>query len=461
MEITVDPRLAGPMGVIEKFVNGNAGMAKALANTEIKMGMASDPKYMIPASALREPAYVGDAAHVADVDKIIASQEARALYAKNPALVDTRFIFDMDLRHGRMNGKYRLVAEKHRRGVMDEIADAAPDLMGGQVYSPWNVGWFQKIFKAPLLYSHGLELVKVESGTEPWCEIMSLNLADYAGFASLDDSGTLASNAVHNVNVQSGLMSTPVINMTASYDLAIEEMKRAEQSGSPFGSQLITIKQRYADYVLRMLTNYLIYYGNTATETVGLLQVPSSVTAYSGSSMNAIFLGSSSTKGSDMLSALQSILIPFLDSLYNKITTVKIVVSPQCYNRLTAPYSATYNPTAALKATIENFIAGKTKDGTVPDLEFVIEPLFAPSTIFNAQTYDYLLLLAPEMPTGPDEEKQPMLLFGAPLMEFVYPTIPGSYTTQYKFLRRVAGVFAPVQAAVVAYRAFGIASATT
>ena len=444
-----------------KFVERNAGMNKALANTEIRMGMAMDPKFQVPLSAVREPAYVGDAMHVADVDKIIATQEARALYAKDARLVDTRFIFDGNLRSGINNGKYRLVAEKHRRHVMDEIMDAAPDLMGGQAYSPWNVGWFQKIFKAPLLYSHGLDLVKVESGTEPWCEIMSLNLADYAGFASLDDSGRLSSNAVHNVNIQSGLMSSPVINMTASYDLSIEELKRSEQSGSPFGSQLITIKQRYADYVLRMLTNYLIYFGNTATETVGLLQVPASVTAYTGSSMNAIFLGSSTTKGSDMLTALQSILIPFLDSLYNKVSTIKIVVSPQCYNRMTAPYSATYNPTAALKATIENFIAGKTKDGTVPDLEFVIEPMFAPSTIFNAQTYDYLLLLAPEMPTGPDEEKQPMLLFGAPMMEFVFPTIPGSYTTQYKFLRKVAGVFAPVSQAVKAYSGFGIASATT
>ena len=46
-------------------------------------------------------------------------------------------------------------------------------------------------------------------------------------------------------------------------------------------------------------------------------------------------------------------------------------------------------------------------------------------------------------------------------MEFVYPTIPGSYDTQYKFLRRVAGVFAPVQAAVVAYSGFGIKTAST
>lgn len=461
MRIECDPKLARPMEVVEEFVRRDAGLSRALSNTQVTMGLASDPKYQVPATAIRQPIYVGDARHVADASMILASEEVKELFRTKPNLVDTRFIQDDRLGSGRMfEGKYRLLATK-RKLVTDGIMDAAPDFLGAQALSPWNVGWFQTIFKAPLLYSHAEELVKVESGTEPWCEVMNLNLADYLGFASLEDTGRLSNNGVPNINVQSGLMTSPVINMASSYDLSVEELKRAEQSGSPFGQQLITIKQKYADYVLHMLTSYLIYYGNTATETVGLLQVPSSITSYSGSSMNAIFKGASTTKGSDMLSGLQSIIVPFLDSLYNKAERLVIVMSPQCYNRLTAPYSATYNPTAALKAAIENLIAGKKEDGSVPSVEVVIEPLFAPSTIFNAQTYDYLLLLAPELKTGPSGEKQSMLMFGAPLMEFVYPTIPGSYDTQYKFLRRVAGVFAPVKAAVAAYSAFGIASPTT
>jgi len=345
-------------------------------------------------------------------------------------------------------------------GVMDANANA-PNLLGMQALSPWNVGWFQQIFKAPLLYSHALDLVEVESGTEPWAEVMNLNLADYVGFATLESSGGLSNNVAPNVNVQAGLMVSPVVHMAASYDLSIEELKRAEQSGSPFGQQLITLKQQYTDYVLHMLTSYLVYYGNTATETVGLLSVPSSITSYSGSSMNAIFLNNTTNPGASMLSALQGIIVPFLDSLYNKAETLIMAMSPQCYNRLTAPYSTTYNPTAALKAMIENLIAGKKEDGSVPNVEIVIDPLLAPSTPFNAQTYDYFLLIAPRMRTGPEGQVQPMVMFGAPLMEFVYPTIPGSYDTQYKFLRRVAGVYAPVQAAVAAWSGFGIKSSTT
>ena len=446
MRKNIATELQGPMDVIERFFEHIPGAEKVLSNTEISMGLASDPRFQIPASALDHPIYVGDAAHVADADQIIASAEVRALIkSKGLSAVDTGFIRDTSLRHGKYpNGKYRLVAGKRGKMVVDGIVDAAPALLAGQQYSPWNVGYFQKVFKAPLLYSKALDLVKMESGSEPWCEIMDLFMADYLGFASLEDTGALSNNAVRNINVKAGLMSTPVINISSSYDLSIEEMKRAEQSGSPFGSQLITVKQRYADYVLRMLVAYLIYFGNTNTETVGLLNVPTSITSYSGSSMNALFVGASATPGALQLQALQKIVVPFLTTVYNKINTLKMVMSPTCYNALTAPYSTSFSAEAAIKAFLANFLAGKTKDGGVPNIEIVIEPMFAPSTMFNSNTYDYFMLIATEMEVGPDEEMAPLIMCGAPLMEFVYSTIPGSYDTQYKFLKRFAGIFAPI-----------------
>jgi hypothetical protein len=443
------------MRVIENFFAQIPGAEQNLRDTEVEMGLASLTEFQTPMAAIREPAYVGDPRHVVgDASAILGSAEALALGRKNISLVDTRFVLDTTMRAGRgrsPNGMYRMAVEKRKGAIADSaVGDAAPNLMLAQALSPWNVGYFQKVFKRPLLYSKALDLIKVESGTEPWCEVMDLFLADYIGFASLEDTGALSNNAVRNVNVKAGLMSSPVINMSSSYSLSIEEMKRAEQSGSPFGSQLITIKQRYADYVLRMLTAYLIYFGNTNTETVGLLNVPTSITSYGSTSMNKIFLSNVTNPGAMQLVALQGVIVPFLTALYNKLKSLKIVVSPICYNALTAPYSNTYSAESALKALLGNFVAGKTKDGGVPDIEFIIEPLFAPSTVFNSNTYDYMMLIASELQVGPDEEEMPLIMFGAPLMEFVYPTIPGSYETQYKFLKRVAGIFAPMYGQSVA-----------
>ena len=451
MKKHIQAELAEPMEKVEEFFSHIPGAEQNLRETEITMGLASLGEYQVPMAAINEPAYVGDPRHVVgDASSIIGSAEALALGRKDIGLVDTRFVLDSSRRPGSRrspNGMYRMVVEKRKGAIADAVADAAPNLMVNQALSPWNVGYFQKVFKRPLLYSKALDLIKVESGTEPWCEVMDLFLADYMGFGSLEDTGALSNNAVRNVNARAGLMSSPVINMSSSYSLSIEEMKRAEQSGSPFGSQLITIKQRYADYVLRMLTAYLIYFGNANTETVGLFNVPTAITSYGSMSMNKIWLSNSTNPGYTQLAALQSVIVPFLTTLYNKLKSLKIVVSPDCYNALTAPYSSTYSAESAIKALLGNFVAGKTKDGGVPDIEFVIEPLFAPnyrSNPFNSSNSDYMMLIASELQVGPDEEEMPLIMFGAPLMEFVYPTIPGSYETQYKFLKRVAGVFAPM-----------------
>jgi hypothetical protein len=444
------------MNKLEKFIKNRPGMDQALANTTVDIGPSTNPAFGTPwAAGMHEAAYVGDSAYVADAKKIIATEEVKALYAANPGQVETRFLFDPNMK------QYRLQAQK-RKFVADWAADAAPDLMGAQALSPWNVGWFQDIFEQPLLYHHFEDLVETEQGTEPWADVMNMQLADFAGFAVLEDTGRLSNNATQDVNVQSGLMSSPVINMSSSYSLSIEEMKRAEQSGSPFGQRLIAAKQKYADYVLHMLTGMLGYYGNVPTETVGLINAGGAVNVYGGTSLRGLFLAGGASVGSNMLSALQAIIIPFLNTLYNKAETLVIAMSPAAYNYLTAPYSLLYNPTAALKAFIENFIAGKKENGDVPNIEIVIEPLLSGTNAadgtnpMNANAFDYFILAAPRIRTGPDNQSQPMIKFGAPITKFVYPTIPGSYNTQYKFLRRVAGVFCPVASTVRVFSGFGV-----
>ena len=53
----------------------------------------------------------------------------------------------------------------------------------------------------------------------------------------------------------------------------MEEMERAKGDGSPFAGQLMAEKPKYAQYVLDMITDYLTYYGNDETNTLGLFDV--------------------------------------------------------------------------------------------------------------------------------------------------------------------------------------------
>jgi hypothetical protein len=122
------------------------------------------------------------------------------------------------------------------------------------------------------------------------------------------------------------------------------------------------------------------------------------------------------------------------------------------------PYSDVYDPKSASKIFAENYLAGKGPEGSTPAIEFISEPLFKPKSVFNEDGEDYAVIIAPEVGGGPDDEKMPLVLSAVPLEEFVFPAIPGMYNTQFKTLKRIAGVFAPVPKAIRAYKGLGIQS---
>jgi hypothetical protein len=431
---------------LEKVFNGalkdNPTVSRQLADCTFEVGLASDPSFGVPAFAAESALFVGDSGLYGEL--IGANAELNSMFKKNPSSVCLTPEWNWRTK------KYDMRASKY---VKD--ADA---LLPAQLLSPWNVSWFQGVFKKPLSWSKAGELVKAYTGTDPWAEVMSLLLADYSGFAAYSNTGRPDNMLTQNVSVQAGMMSSQVINMTVTYALTMEEIERAKGS-SPFSGTLITQKQKYADYVLEMLRSYLIYYGNSSTDTLGLISL-NGATSFGGTSLKDIKNDTANvTKGSTAYRYLASIIADFLTAADNKFNHIKLAMSPEAYNYLsTFVYSDVYNPTAAIKTIRENLEADMTKDGRTLKIDIISDPLLKQSTIFNAQVYDYLVIVATEIDAGPNEEAQDIALWGEPISEFVYPTIPGSYHTQYKKLKRVAGLFCPVPSAVKVYSGFGVDS---
>jgi hypothetical protein len=471
--------------MFENFVEKNSGLRQALANCKIEMGPSNDPEYMTPPHAEDTPLYVGDSRQRdpgkwinglyvpknPHIGQVIVKDELEALAKKDPKAVTWRPVLN------RSTGKYDIVGVKSadvvRGYVRDQaVLDAAPDMLTPQYLSPWNINWFPQIYRAPLLWSKVEEAVEIETGTNPWGTVMNLMMMDYAGWGSFEMSGAPSNTLVKNIDVQSGLMTAIVMNLTASYSLGLEELKRSEVSSSPFGSQGIAIKQQYAAYALQLLTDYLMIYGGaTDTYLQGLLGV-NAVTAYGGTSMNGLAVAAGASVGSLMYTGLIGILEPFLTQGFNKWEEVIVLMSPKAYNLINAwPYSQIYNPMTAAAAWAQNFAGGKMKDGKDPKITFLADPMLAAtittgttgifSNPFNPQTYDYTILLAPRVKAGPDEKMQGLVLAGMPLKEFAYPVIPAGYQSEYKFLRRYSGIYAPVPAAVAAYHGFGQQSTST
>lgn len=447
MIINCSPEFKKVGKIANRLVSANGKANHLLCDATLQIGRASDPKYGVPASAVNSPIYVGDHAVLGSV--IGNSAEIEALYKKNPLAVN------MKPRYNIRTGKYDVVCSKS--GIQSYVGDSG-ELVTMQSISPWNASYFPELFKQPLLYSHARDLVKRLGGTNPWGEVQNLQLAAYSGWGLIGESGTVAANMKQNVNVQSGIMSAPIINIKVFFNFTVEEMERAKgDNGSPFAGSLMAEKQRYAQYVIDMITDYLTYYGNEDTNTIGLLDV-NGLASWAGKTLNEILADATDTnKGYTMYQALAKAITDFMGASKNKFDVVCVAMSPEAYNVLTStPYSNNYEPKSPLKIFEENFEAGVTKNGSKPKVEFFADPFLSANNEFDNSGSDKLVITAPEIGAGTDDEKQDLLLLGVPLENFTYPVYPNSYDQQHAVLRRFAGVFAPVGQAVKCYSGFGV-----
>lgn len=465
--VHVEPAFRGIVDKVMSFMQSDDPIAaRAMGNEELEVGRSSvDPSFMIPGHALDFPVFVGDAAHI--TPKPNATKDALALFEKDPSQV-LRFP-----RWNRMAQKWDIFFREAKAG---RVSDAAPDLIAAQLLAaPGLVGWFEQLFRRPLMYFRARDLVKVFQGTSPWAPVLAMVLANYSGGASFGGgAGGPENNASADVNAQVNMMTGAVIDISVSYSLSVEELERAKGNTMPFGSQMIDTKRSYWDYAMELITNALIYFGNAESDTPGLLDVDT-IEDYTGQSAEHISLdGTNTAKGSAIYQALASRIGAFLTRSGNKFNKVKVAVSPGYWNLLGwVPYSDVYNPDAPRVQILKNFIAGGMDAGNTDarkiDIEIISDPLLGPSGLdgsnvvnpFNLHEYDYTVITAPEIKAGPEEASQPVVLCGIPLDSFVYPTIPGQYMTNYKKLRRYGGVYAPVKAGVHVIRGLGFQPSDT
>ena len=440
------------LGKVAERLVGNSGKASSLLrDATLQIGRASDPHYGVSAAAVNNPTYVGDSAIIGN--GIGLTPELEALYKKSKLNIDIKS------RYNPRTCKYDMLFQKS--GIQTYTGDSG-ELIAAQAIAPWNASYVEEIFRQPLLYSHARDLVRRVSGSNPWAEVMNLQLAAYSGWGLVDKAGTVGANLKQNVNVAGGLMTSAVINIKVFYNFTVEELERAKDgNGNPFAGALMIEKQRYANYVIDMITDYLTYYGNAETGTLGLFDI-NGQTSWVGQTLEEIASDDSNTaKGYTMYKALSKAITDFMGASQNKFDIVRVAMSPQAYNLLTSvPYSNAYEAKSALAIFEENFNAGVTKSGAKPKIEFYSDPFLSADTDFNASQNDLLVITAPEVGAGVDDEQQDMLLLGIPLENFTYPVYPNAYDQQHAVLRRFAGVFAPVEIAVKVYSGFGTTKRT-
>lgn len=440
MKLTVGTGFNRLAGIMDQFINSDVGLSKALGDCEMSIGLASDPGFGVPAHAADSAIFMGDEACAGE--KII-TPAAEALLKRDPSKIQMRPRYNSD------TGKWDV--------AFTMAGDEGFDPIAGQLFSPWNIAFLSKVWKEPLSYSRAREMVRTEhAGNNPWAEIFTLFLEQYAGWGVIGQSGSLQNNMTNDVNVINGMMSAPIINMMGTYSLTLEEKKRT--NWGPVGGSPLSRKQAYLNYVMDMMESVMIYYGNPETRTYGLMDINAIKTWDTGKSMKEIFnSNTSTTRGSDAFRLIAGKINDFLTRADNKFGRLKIAVSPEAFNCLTSmPYSDVYDATTAMETFAKSYLAGKGPNGSTPTIEWVADPLLKANSIFNPNSFDYMVIQAPEVGGGPKNEAQATNFWATALDKFVFPVIPGMYNDQYKTLRRVAGIIAPIPAATEVWAGFGV-----
>lgn len=443
MDIKTGKGFSGLVDKAMNFVNRDEAMALALGDSQISVGFDRDGAFGVPSHAADAPVFAGDA-----IGEKIISPAAEAMLSRAPEKVQVRPVFNPETQ--KFDMKFAMAG------------DEGFDPLAGQVFSPWNIAYLSRIWKEPLAYSNAHELIKKEhSGNNPFAELFTLFLEQYAGWGVIGSTGTLQNKMTNDVNVLNGMASFPIINIMGTYTVTLKEKKQTKWG--PVGTSPIGRKQSYLNYVMDMIESIMIIYGNEETNTPGLLDINPIKAWDSGKSIKDIhFNTASGHRGSDLYGMLADMVNDFMTRADNKFGNIKIALSPEAYNYLlSTPYSDEFSPEAAMRTFAENYLAGKGPGHTTPTIKFVPEPLLKASNggvnnPCNPNPFDYTIISAPTIGGGPENEQQPTNFFATVLDKFIFPVIPGMYNDQFKTLRRVAGVIAPIPAATEVYAGFGV-----
>ena len=334
-------------------------------------------------------------------------------------------------------------------------------LIGSTAIPYWNIGYMQKIFKQPFSQSFAKNLVSVEGFGNPWCDVVAVFKESFEGFGRISNvaRGTFEQNNSNPVTNEMGVIMQDVINIAVDYESSIEEALRANgQIGNFLSPAAIGDRERYANMVLERMHDALIIFGNAETDTDGLLDLAQGgVINYTGTPFDDIVNGASTTKGSEIVEALNAIIAEFLRENLYMPREIKISCSTYVMKALTATtYSQSYNPNSPMQVIQGRFDSQNSIGGGLQSCAWslVADPMLDPSTPFNTEDSDLFIMTIPSVASAL-EDQHGLVIAPEILKQYIVPPLYQRGGMLYTMYKRVAGIIAPVANTIKVYRGVG------
>lgn len=349
-------------------------------------------------------------------------------------------------------------SELKKVGVTDSLLEQTSIQM-------WNVGWLTKIIKQPFATSHAKNLVSVESFNNPWADVIGLFKESFEGYGKLSNvaRGNFKQNNSNPVSNEASQIVDEVFNISVDYESDVMEDIKAKQSGNFITGQIKADREKYAMMVLDRMQDALIYYGSDEAGIDGLTDV-APVVQYTGTPIYDLFLSTtSSTRGSDIVRAMQTEIGNFLRENHYMAREVRINCSEYVFQALTQTvYSDVYNPKSPLNIIQDNFNIKNELDGGLVSVKYTIvsDTMLNPSISggeqnpFNPNNYDLFVITVPSIKDAMGEQDS-LIIHPELLKSYVVPALWQRTGMLYTMYKRIGGVIAPVEGTVKVIAGFG------
>ncbi len=333
----------------------------------------------------------------------------------------------------------------------------------------WNVGWLTKIVKQPFASSHAKNLVSVESFNNPWADVVGLFKESFEGYGKLSNvaRGNFKQNNSNPVSNEASQIVDEVFNISVDYESDTMEDIKAKQSGNFITGQIKADREKYAYMVLDRMQDAILYFGSDEAGIDGLTDV-GAVVQYAGTPIYDLFTSTTSTtRGSDIVRAMQTEIGNFLRENHYMAREVKINCSEYVFQALTQTvYSDVYNPKSPLKIIQDNFNVTNELDGGLISVKYTIvsDTMLNPSISggeqnpFNPNHYDYFIITVPSIKDAMGEQDS-LIIHPELLKSYVVPAMWQRQGMLYTMYKRIGGVIAPIEGTVKVLAGFGYASA--
>ena len=386
--------------------------------------------------------------------------------------------------------KFGYYDTKTRQFVTEAIVKGVNDsMLSGMTTPMWNVSVIPTVYRQPYLKGYADRLVSKMGAPNVWADIIQIFTASYEGAARLSNvaHASLEFNTSIAPKRRVGTMLSEMINLVIDYETqSPDEQMIAGQGawlvGTTFGDMDV-----FANLMLDLLMNTLIYFGHDEAGFDGLTQIAirdDCYAQYPSTQPTAQYLWEhdgagpgtpvNDSVGATLLLMLNHLIADKMEELHFLPTECKINCGTTLYKALHfSMLDKRYNQNNPLSIINTAFEAGNkivgtmatnSGDGLRRSYELCSDPMLDPDTPFNPTDEDIMFITFPSMQTAlqVNSPLSDLVMMPNLIDKMVLPSAPGYRDGIVRTtLKRIGSLLCPIRKCVHVVTGMGVNSRYT